>query len=91
MLPLLEAVKVLLWEQWDPIGVNAIGDARDEYDSYAFSVWQMLLRNASVEDIAAYLSDLETGHIGLSSDSGRARAVAREAVRLRGRWEEDQA
>lgn len=33
--PTLEAVRRILWEDWDPIGVNDHPGAIDEYDSYA--------------------------------------------------------
>jgi hypothetical protein len=37
----LEAIKRLLWEDWDPIGVNGFGP-NDEYDNYAFRIFVML-------------------------------------------------
>lgn len=36
--PLLERVRRVLWETWDPIGVNEHAEASTEYDSYA-QVW----------------------------------------------------
>ena len=71
-----EAVKRLLWEEWDPIGVRSLGGPDDEYDSYALEVWAMIQRSTPAPEIATYLADLETGRIGLSENSGRAGRVA---------------
>jgi len=83
MIDLLEALKTLLWEEWDPIGVRGTDCPNDEYNGYAFEVWTMLKRNASVGDIEEYLSSMETGHIGLSNISGRAGVVAKKAIALK--------
>src|SRR3954463_11842375 len=85
MLPSLDAVETLLWEEWDPIGVRQIPNwPMDEYDAYAADVLIMLRRGASALEIAAYLADLETGHIGFSRQSGRAMHVAQMAVAMLG-------
>ncbi len=83
MIDLLEALKALLWEEWDPIGVRGMGGHDDEYNGYAFEIWTMLKRGASASDIETYLAGMETGHIGLSRNSGRAMAVAESAIALK--------
>ena len=85
MIDLLEVLKALLWEDWDPIGVRGI-DANwpnDEYNGYAVEIWKMLKRGATASDIEDYLAGMETGHIGLSINSGRAKVVAEKAVALK--------
>jgi hypothetical protein len=77
-IPKLEDLKVLFWADWDPIGR---GVPKDEYDSYAFAVWTFLQRSASVEDIEAYLTAIETEHMGLEP-SGRAREIAERAIAI---------
>lgn len=47
-----EAVRRILWEDWDPIGC---GVPQDEYDSYAWPVLEMLQRRAGRDEIDAYL------------------------------------
>lgn len=39
---LFEAVDLILWEDWDPIGVNDIPAARNEYSSYVPSIVRLL-------------------------------------------------
>ena len=60
----LETRRVLL-KEWDPIGVQDIEEAEDEYDAYADGVWRMLLRGMATEDIAAYLHQTATDYMGL--------------------------
>jgi hypothetical protein len=85
MIDLLESLKSLLWQEWDPIGVREIDPnwPNDEYNGYAFEVWMLLKTGASATDIEAYLAGMETSHIGLSNNSGRAGEVARKAIALK--------
>lgn len=45
----------ILWEVWDPIGVNKISPARDEYTGYVNGVFQLLTSGASDEEISQHL------------------------------------
>jgi hypothetical protein len=84
MISKLEDLKRLLWEKWDPIGVNDMPDAVDEYDSYAFAVWMALHRGARTKDIEFYLTEIQAKHMGSPRTARLNRAVAAEAVRLFG-------
>ncbi len=79
-----ERIKLLLWSEWDPIGVNGWGGPEDEYDSYAPRVLRMAQEGASVEAIAAYLDEVVVARIGMRPDSARSRAVAAKARSLLG-------
>ncbi len=59
------AIRKVLWEQWDPIGVNDEPAAYGEYDSYADSIYSLLLRGVSDKEIAQYLWQIETVNMGL--------------------------
>lgn len=78
MIAELENLKRLLWDCWDPIGVNNETDwLNDEYDSYAMTIFGMLHSGASRDDIVDYLRWAETEHMGLSpSDIHEATADA---------------
>jgi hypothetical protein len=82
VIPKLEELKRLLWEEWDPIGVNDWPYAIDEYDSYAFEIWKMLQRPTTVGKIEAYLKRIESRHMGLSVSRGRNRLVAEKAMAI---------
>ncbi|MGV3731211.1 MAG: hypothetical protein ACO1NN_10680 [Sphingopyxis sp.] len=76
----LEAIQALLWEKWDPIGVNDEPAAFGEYDRYAAEVHSMLIRGANAEEIARHLDWVATELIGLGSNVQHCLAVARLAV-----------
>jgi hypothetical protein len=55
---LIAEVDAVLWEVWDPIGVNDAPEARDEYTSYAPGVAQLLRSGASDAVIERHLATL---------------------------------
>ena len=63
-LAIQERVRSVLNEDWDPIGVaDAVAD---EYDSYIGLIYSMVRRNASADELAAQLLQIETESMGLS-------------------------
>ena len=46
------AINAILWRDWDPIGAGA---PEDEYESYVWPLYKLLLEGGPREDIAAYL------------------------------------
>jgi hypothetical protein len=66
----------VLYYHWDPIGVSEAPAARDEYDSYVSGVVSLVTRGATEEEIVAFLTNIETSHMGLTSNLERARLAA---------------
>jgi hypothetical protein len=61
-------VREVLMREWDPIGISGVPEAVDEYDTYADKAYAMLMvERASAEAISAYLFDVATSHMGISS------------------------
>jgi hypothetical protein len=52
---------------WDPIGVSDTPEARDEYASYADTVWRDVLGEKSKKEISDYLTRLTTERMGLET------------------------
>jgi len=71
----------VLWEQWDPIGVNDEPDAFGEYDGYAGSLYGLLLRDASEEEIDQQLYTYETDNMGLRSLDKKERLAVVKSLR----------
>ncbi len=69
---MLSAVRRILWETWDPIGVNDHADASTEYDSYAPAIVRMLLEHCTAQDLEHHLSTLEAKSMGLAPRSSSA-------------------
>lgn len=76
----LEAIKRLLWDEWDPIGVNGFG-SDDEYDSYAFRVFAMLTEGKREAEISDYLGWAASENMGLSGAGDHA-AIARKIIQI---------
>ena len=87
MIPLLSALQRVLLKEWDPIGVQDAPEAADEYDSYAFEIFTMLhaATPPTAEEIAAYLTLMETEHMGLDSRPAHNRRIAAMIQELSGR------
>jgi len=58
-------VDEVLYDIWDPIGVNEEPYARAEYDSYVPKVFQLVLENNAVEPISSYLAGAVRTSMGL--------------------------
>lgn len=80
---LLAVVDRMLWEDWDPIGVNEIPEARDEYESYVPGVVQLIRQATSAADVFRHLWWLETVYMGLGGDRSRTQAMADRLFALR--------
>ena len=79
-------VRQVLWQDWDPIGVNGVSTAQDEYDAYADWAYAMLMdERRPAEAIAAFLDDIASRHMGLGDRPeirSRSRQVADMLVRM---------
>lgn len=78
---LYRAIDEILWNDWDPIGINDSA-ARDEYQGYIPAVFNLKLEGASREIIAKKLFDIEKENIGLTGNMQHCLAVADKIVNL---------
>jgi hypothetical protein len=51
------AIRRVLLDEWDPIGVRDDPDEQDAYDGYALAIYGLLARGATDEQLTEYLSD----------------------------------
>ena len=68
MRSLISQVDEVLFDEWDPIGINDSPDTFDEYSSYAPLLLKFAMRG-NPESVAYQLSQLSTGHMGLHSSN----------------------
>ena len=85
-------VREVLMRDWDPICISGVEEAVDEYDAYVARAYVMLMdEQANAEAIAAYLFEIATNNIGLSTDSAnlaeRSANAATVLVALRAEFE----
>ena len=81
---LYERVCAVLFDMWDPIGVNAFAP-RGEYDSYAAFIIRTIRNGAGEFKLAEHLGCLALDSMGLSNiDEARDRIVAKRLIELVG-------
>jgi len=68
-------IDTILWEQWDPIGVNDMVEARDEYESYVPTIFSSALKG-SEKDISEKLIHIEKISMGLNGNPENCSKIA---------------
>jgi hypothetical protein len=77
------AIAEVLLRDWDPIGINDVPEAADEYDSYVGQIYRMLASGASADSIAQHLVSIEVSRMGLGSiDADRLLPIAEKLLSL---------
>jgi hypothetical protein len=60
-----EQIRQVLLHDWDPLGVQEIPEAQNEYDSYVGGVYRLLVSAAPDDDLVEHLYQIEREAIGL--------------------------
>lgn len=71
----------ILWEVWDPIGVNNVPAAKGEYGGYVNGVYELLVGSASDDELAGHLYRITSETMGLSGATKEAMHLTIEALR----------
>jgi hypothetical protein len=71
------SIREVLIRDWDPIHVEDIPEAQNEYDAYVGGVYHVLARGASEVTIATYLASVERESMGFSTSAEALLPVAR--------------
>jgi hypothetical protein len=81
--PLIDPVRGVLLDKWDPLGVGDNPTLRDEYDAYLSEILQFL-RNPSVtaQTISNYLARIEVDSLGLPGDPVKRTLAAETLIAL---------
>ena len=79
---LVEPVRRILMEDWDPIGVAGIPQAADEYDGYIPGVLGLVLRRATPSAIADHLDHICSERMELKPDRRRSMTAAAKLLSL---------
>jgi len=61
---LLHEIEVVLWEDWDPLGVNDNPKLKGEYDSYAGAIFNAAFKTRSAMAVAEHLVAIEHASMG---------------------------
>ncbi len=78
-----DAVRKILIEEWDPLGVNEIPEAQDEYDHYVGGVRRLLEAGADKTKLVGHFRHLEEIDMGIPYRDDKTReCVAEMLLRL---------
>ena len=74
---LFARVDRVLWEDWDPIGVRALGGPEDEYSGYVGSILALLRSGATEAELSGRLAIIRCQSMGLPRNDAHDRRAAR--------------
>lgn len=77
-----QAVKRVLFKEWDPIGASRMGGPEDEYDSYVPVICRLLMTKRSKREIFDHLWKLETQDIGMPGNRLATEHVAERLLQI---------
>jgi hypothetical protein len=77
-----QRIKNVLLHEWDPIGVQDIPEAQDEYDGYVPRIYAMLISRKPVHEVLEYLWWAEKEHMGLCGNYQRTKLIAEKLMAL---------
>jgi hypothetical protein len=79
---LYENIDLVLWKDWDPIGINDFGP-RDEYKGYTSTIFKIKTEGSDRETIAKTLYEIEVDTMGLVGNIDHCLYVAEKIVNLK--------
>ncbi|HEX7672536.1 MAG TPA: hypothetical protein VF412_00125 [Bdellovibrio sp.] len=82
LLKVEKAVRDILLNDWDPIGVKNNPNAKAEYDGYALRVTGMLLNGSDESKLTEYLNKVVSEDLELPVNEAVAKVVAKKLVAL---------
>ena len=77
---LRQYIDELLFYVWDPIGLNDVPEARDEYAGYVDHIFSLLMRDDAEDKIPPALTHFASVSMGLGSGAGNERKVTEQLL-----------
>jgi len=78
-----DSIRRVLFNDWDPIGVNDNPNLVDEYDAYIAPIYRILVESRSEEELMNFLFSTERDIIGVACESSKQlRPIAQELLML---------
>ena len=78
-----DAIRRVLFYDWDPIGIADAEWPEDEYDAYIAPVYRILVGSRSVEDLVRYLRSVAVERMGVGGPNDiKLRNIAAKLLSL---------
>ena len=82
-LELYQGIDEILWNDWDPIGINLLPSSRDEYQDYIPVIFNLVMKNVTRLELEQYLDDVVKNRMGLRSSKKSNKPVAEKIIELK--------
>jgi hypothetical protein len=82
-LELYQGIDEILWNDWDPIGINLLPSSRDEYQDYIPVIFNLVMKNVTSLELEQYLDDVVKNRMGLRSSKKSNKPVAEKIIELK--------
>ncbi|GHD58617.1 hypothetical protein [Jeongeupia chitinilytica] len=83
-LELYLALDVLLFKEWDPIGVSEFTEEVDaEYRAYLPRIFSIVMEDAAPEEVANHLNQIQTERMELPANIQHCLRIAEKAFELK--------
>jgi hypothetical protein len=79
---LKDKVRLILLNEWDPIGIQDEPGAQDEYDSYVSLICEMICSGKTIEELYLHLRSIECDCIGLDGGEIHTKSIANKLSKL---------
>ncbi len=78
-----DAIAQVLINDWDPVDVQRVPEAQDEYDSYVGGIHSRLIRHAPRHELLDHIWLIETEYMGLRGNRQKAERVVDKLLKVR--------
>jgi hypothetical protein len=79
-----DSIRKVLYNDWDPLGINDHPSTQDEYDAYIAPVYRVLVGNRSAEELVKILTRIERDEIGVPAGGvEKLNLVAHKLLKLK--------
>jgi len=83
-LEIQNAIRNVLYSDWDPLGINDHPSTQDEYDAYIAPVYRILVGNRSVNELVNTLTRIARDEIAVpAGDVEKLSSVANKLLKLK--------
>jgi hypothetical protein len=83
-LEIQDAIRNVLYNDWDPLGINDYPSTQDEYDAYIAPVYRILVGNRSTEELVKTLTRIARDEIGVpAGDVEKLNSVTDKLLELK--------
>ena len=78
----------IMWNDWDPIGVNELFEDKSEYDGYIPSIYAIAESSRDADVVAYEMVKIEKERMGMDGNLQQAKIAAEKIWQLHpGKWE----